>query len=65
MDFAFFPRLKYYLRTKLLFDLDELKVYVPSSVRSYTKGMFREIFEKWIEHHRKFVNAGGEYFEKL
>ncbi|XP_052814036.1 histone-lysine N-methyltransferase SETMAR-like [Mya arenaria] len=53
MDFCVFPRLKADLRGRRFKSEDEMKFAVRSAIRSYEKEWYADIFEKWVDRHRK------------
>ena len=63
-DFAIFPRLKVICAERDI-DLQELRMAVRSAVFKYEKVWFGEVYKQWVERHRKCVQVGGGYFEKL
>lgn len=64
MDFAVFPRLKSELRGRRFENLDELRLATRSVVSHFEKDWYREVFDKWVDRHKRCITAKGEYFEK-
>ena len=64
MDFAVFPHVKAELRGTRFSDFCELKRATLNAVRRLDEQWSKNIFNKWIQRHRKCIELDGVYFEK-
>ena len=64
LDFAYFPKLKSYLRGQRFSSREEISYCIRTFNASLGKEWFASVFNKWVQRHAKCVNAAGEYFEK-
>lgn len=64
MDFPLFSYLKAELRGQRFSDLDELMKESLRILAGLDQTWFKNVFDKWIDRHRKCIEHKGEYFEK-
>ena len=64
MDFAVLPHVKAELRGIKFSDFCELKSATLNAVRRLDEQWSKNIFDKWIQRHRKCIELDGVYFEK-
>ena len=64
MDFAVFPQVKAELRGIKFTEFCELKRATLNAVRRLDEVWCRNVYNKWIQRHRKCIELDGVYFEK-
>ena len=63
-DFAVFPQVKAELRGIKFTEFCELKRATLNAVRRLDEVWCRNVYNKWIQRHRKCIELDGVYFEK-
>ena len=64
MDFAVFPQVKAELRGIKFTEFCELKRATLNAVRRLDEVWCRNVYNKWIQRHRKCIELDSVYFEK-
>lgn len=64
MDFRVFPVVKSALKGRKFDDFNELSFAAQNVVASFDRQWYIDIYEQWIERHKKCIASNGEYFEK-
>ena len=62
-DFWLFPEPKEKLRGCRYETIGEMKVAVTKVIDTLTQEDFHEAFQKLLERYKKYIAAGGDYFE--
>ena len=58
-DFWLFPKLRGYRYERI----EEMKEAVTKVIDTHTKEDFHVAFQKLLERYKKYIAAGGDYFE--
>lgn len=64
LDFAYFPKLKAYLRGTRFSDRTEISHEIQKFNRTLDRDWFMNVYENWVRRHHKCIAHQGEYFEK-
>ncbi|WAR08694.1 hypothetical protein MAR_018652 [Mya arenaria] len=64
LDFAYFPKLKTYLRETRFNDRTEIGHAVQTFKRTLDRDWFIDVYENWVRRHHKCTAHQDKYFEK-
>lgn len=64
MDFKVFPVVKAALKGYRFQDFGELALAIQRAVSTFDEEWYRDMFDQWIERHRKCIVTHGDYVEK-
>lgn len=64
-DFRLFPQLKAQLRGQHFESVSDLKNCTMRVVKSFDSDWYTATFDQWVKRHRKCVETGGDYVEKV
>ena len=65
MDFRVFPELQAQLRGIRFDSATELVKRTSAIVASFPKEWYAETYSKWVSRHKKCIELGGDYVEKV
>ena len=64
MDFSVFPTIKKQLKGRKFKSLSGLRVAVKTIVSQFDEQWYENMFDQWVQRHRRCILHLGEYFEK-
>lgn len=65
MDFRVFPVLKTDLKGRRFDTFTDLSYAAQNKIADLDSQWYKDMFAQWIQRHKRCVECGGDYFEKL